>query len=391
MTVKVIKDILRTRKLKLSGKKADLIIRLQTDDNANQGVETATPPVGVTGGDFIEPVGIVTAGDSSVTVINPTPVVISRKSTLKGLLTEQIRSANLPLEELINIIGDVYGLKASHKERFRSSAQDNIILDNLPIKTAATYESLKKLKVAELKKILKARKEKLSGKKDDLINRILNPTPAPIVATGTSEETLPLPVESSGSVSNIDPNINIATDTLPALGPLNTLDALPALGPLNTETNIETVQGSDLLPPIDNNFGITSPLGASVESIKSPLVNVDLSSLESIKSPLSNSQNSVLETETVETTSIVVSPLTGETVDLSSLESIKSPLSNQNSVLETVETVVETNSEPGLPLVNLEGGVVPNLPFDSPLANINIPGLPEAGGKGTVVIESPKL
>ncbi|GAH89394.1 unnamed protein product, partial [marine sediment metagenome] len=219
-------------------------------------------------------VGFVSATTNDVTVVKPKAVQVVKKS---NDLNDQIRSADLPLSEMIVVLKQVYGV-----DQISDLNISQLMTKPIKLKLVMNYNNLKKLKISELKAILKTRKEKVGGKKEVLIQRILNPTQD---QTTTNEQEMPLGVDESGTVSNIV-GVNVAMN-IPELGPLNTLDepeiALEAsnlLAPLGADT-LESI-----VAPLETDTSSLSNI--SLESVKSPLdvTLSELTPLESVKSPL---------------------------------------------------------------------------------------------------------
>lgn len=158
LTKAQLKVYLKERGLKVSGNKSDLIARLQTGTDLPKSMAT------------------------------PRPKTKSTKSPVEFLKTS-IRNADQTLEVAISALLSVYSAEELYNdivELIGDRKSSGPV--SLPVPT--TYSGLKELKVADLKKILKERGEKVGGKKEELIQRIMNPT------SQEDEAPMALPVES---------------------------------------------------------------------------------------------------------------------------------------------------------------------------------------------------
>ena len=81
-----------------------------------------------------------------------------------------IRNANLPMTQAITVLCEVYG-----KDPISILPKKYIDSLPLPLPVPDTEEGLTNLKVSDLRDILKDMNQKTSGKKSDLVKRILNP------------------------------------------------------------------------------------------------------------------------------------------------------------------------------------------------------------------------
>ena len=197
-TVKVLKMHLKNAGLKLGGKKAELKERLEEYVN--------------NGGVIVE----LEAADS--------PTGKKAKSVKDPLesFTKGVRLMNQPLSIALNALLTVYGI---------SYEQINDSMENLPISlpTPTTRPELKALKVAELKKILKDMGQKLNGKKDDLVDRILNPVDQTEVSLPIPElDLVPLPEPM------VIPEVNHDLPSIPSIPNLPEVDVdLPVVSPVS--------------------------------------------------------------------------------------------------------------------------------------------------------------
>lgn len=155
LTKAQLKVYLKERGLKVSGNKSDLIARLQTGTDLPKSMATPRP---------------------------------KSKDPVEFLKTS-IRNADQTLEVAISALLSVYSAEDLYNdivELIGDRKSSGPV--SLPVPT--TYSGLKELKVADLKKILKERGEKVGGKKEELIQRIMNPT------SQEDEAPMALPVES---------------------------------------------------------------------------------------------------------------------------------------------------------------------------------------------------
>lgn len=176
-----LKYILKNQNKKLSGKKADLINRIL--DEGSPPTSPKSPPANnvVVAGSYIE-----------------TDLKGMKVTELKVILKSQGKKVGGKKADLISrILGDSVVAKSP------------VVNGTVGTDEPHTEENLKKLKVAELKDILRSQGKKLGGKKADLINRILN---GGIISPESTNENPEL-------VKNIDPESVI---TLPDLDDGNT-------------------------------------------------------------------------------------------------------------------------------------------------------------------------
>ena len=132
LKVNELKELLKERDLKVNGKKSELIERL---------IESG-----------YEPEKVVTKSEKS--------------------LGEQIRKLDLSLFETMRAVSSVYGLDFEYFTDFLSEVGETKP-EVKKIDIPETEEELEKLKVKDLKEILKSKGEKIGGKKSELIERIL--------------------------------------------------------------------------------------------------------------------------------------------------------------------------------------------------------------------------
>ena len=150
---------LRKRGFKVSGKKDDLVDRL---------IENYHMPIVASGEPRSKTPKKSKGGKKSPKKLNKS------KQKRQETLVKAIRTTNMPFSQALAILLQTYDIQNS---QLLEQASELNIKDLLPpvLDVADDEEELKKLKVVELKKILKERGQKVSGKKADLIERILNP------------------------------------------------------------------------------------------------------------------------------------------------------------------------------------------------------------------------
>ena len=201
-----LKDQLRARGLKLGGNKPELIARLHAKIT---GVPEPT----------VAPV-VIPTGVPVVTAVPVTKPKVSKKNPVEVLMNS-IRDSEQTFGVAIAALLNVYGAGDLHPGMIELLVNRT---ETFPVTLSvpATYHRLKELKVAELKKILKLRGEKVGGKKDELIHRIMNPTPQHGVPAGP----LTLPPVGEFQLPPVGV-IGVAPVTAPA--PATGLNAAPGL------------------------------------------------------------------------------------------------------------------------------------------------------------------
>jgi len=132
MKVAELKELLKERELKVSGKKSELIERL------------------------------IESGYEAGKVVTKT----------EKALSTHIRKLDLTLAETMKVVSMLYGLDFEYFADFLSEVGETKP-EAEQIHIPETEEELEKLKVKELKEILKSKGEKVAGKKSELIERIL--------------------------------------------------------------------------------------------------------------------------------------------------------------------------------------------------------------------------
>ena len=203
LNIPQLKDHLRGLKaqghdVKLGGKKAELVYRLQV----LYGLATA-PPVAPAPAPVVPPTGyapvVPPTGYAPAVVVQAAqyapvpqyqmaalpvqpPAAAKPKAPKKpernplDVLKSAIRDADQTLSIALASFLDVYNATDRYPMLIEALAN---LAETKPVALAVprTADGLRNLKVAELKKILKARGDKVGGKKDELIHRIMNPTP----------------------------------------------------------------------------------------------------------------------------------------------------------------------------------------------------------------------
>jgi hypothetical protein len=216
-TIPQLKYELKLRELKVGGKKAELIQRLNA--------------VGVYSGVPVSPE--VLAAQKAAR----TPTSKAKKDPMEKLENE-MRNTSLPLGDLMLLVSKVYGVNLS-SDLYAAQAQK--IPEALPLPT--TEAGLMKLKVVDLRAVLKARNLKISGKKIELVHRILNPNPTP------------------PPVTNLQPAVQTYTpEQLQTIQAGNDMVQMPP--PANIPTSpiqVEGIQVPSSIPPQEGVSGIEIP------------------------------------------------------------------------------------------------------------------------------------
>ena len=234
-----LKDQLRARNLKLGGNKPELIARLQA---AITGVPEVVTVQSVLAGPIGLPlVPVASAGKGRGAPKKPV-------KTPAETVTAAIKESGLSLEASLSALLAVYGLQEFLSVVVESLGGNATIAPAAPL--PETYEALKEMKVEDLKKILKSRNEKVGGKKEELIQRILIPTPQ--TASGQV-------VPSDFALPPIPPMIQ----PLPVTSPLPTVPGLPV-------QNLPTVPGLPVVQnlPTSPRTGVTLPMLPVADSPK---------------------------------------------------------------------------------------------------------------------------
>lgn len=247
LKVTELKDILRARKLKVSGLKKELVQRL-VDDDVAKGGQPASPT---------QSTSVVSTPAKSSKARSPRV-----QRTPKESLEIYIRDSNLPLGEVLEVIRKVYGLEET------DDLDETPDLAPVELEVPKTKEELAKLRVKELKVILKKQGKRVSGKKDDLIERILAPRELPKVNTpslpsANSNYNPPQPVfqdppqlsGQSSSQSSTQPNSSRNPNSPFKAPPIEYMNdpAFQATQPLPPIPGVpETVQPMSP-PPLNNN------------------------------------------------------------------------------------------------------------------------------------------
>ena len=181
LTVKQLKEHLKSRGLKLGGKKAELVARLSEALGQKEAEPSPVP-------DLVPPEGYKPAMVDGLPVVSPAPKPKSPKApkkTPQEVLTMAIRDADLTLKEALRTLLETYGVDDFDFESFETIYDEPRKPKALDI--PESEEELSKLRVTDLKKFLKSRGQKVGGKKAELVARILNPE-----ATSPSQES-PIP------------------------------------------------------------------------------------------------------------------------------------------------------------------------------------------------------
>lgn len=158
LTKDQLKDQLRTYNLKVGGNKDDLLARLQA---AMSGVPDPT----------VKSVALPKTAPKTVkkSVKNPT-----------DKLTSVFRDAEQKLGVSLAVLLNVYGADDLYDQMMELVGDRSESLPQqleVPSTEGLNEAGLKEMTISDLKNILKSRGEKLAGKKDELIQRILNPSP----------------------------------------------------------------------------------------------------------------------------------------------------------------------------------------------------------------------
>lgn len=181
LTKDQLKQMLRDLNQKVGGNKPELIERLQAAMNGVPAPTTKAPK----------------------TVVD-VPVKVSKPKVVKTpteKLTEQIRSSKQTLGVSLAVLLNVYDAGDLYDQLMELVNDRSEVLPQepeLPSVEGMNESDLKKMKVVDLRKILKDRGEKLVGKKDELIARILNPTQKQEILVPENQEEEQIEDENQG-------------------------------------------------------------------------------------------------------------------------------------------------------------------------------------------------
>jgi len=280
LTVSVLKDYLRQLKLPLGGNKPDLVLRLQVayGQVAAPPAATAAPPMpaavvpqappgypaALPAPALTAPVVAQMAGLPVVTAPVAAPKTKAPAKSPLDTLKSAVRNADQTLSFAVAAVLEVYG--ASDRAHAVAAALAGIT-ENKPLSQVVpeTAEGLRTLKVEDLKKILKDRGEKVGGKKDELIHRILNPTPKEAVqapplpalgagglpplgvlpALGTEDDAMDADTEPEGDLPQVPqvPGLPVGVAQFPATLPMQVSPpALPVAGAASPRGGLPTMQ-----------------------------------------------------------------------------------------------------------------------------------------------------
>ena len=196
LTIAQLKEQLRAIGGKLGGKKAELVERLQLAYGPGAVPAPVMPaaPLGYAAAQIpgVAPLPVVQAGLPVPGLPFPPaalPIQPAAATKPKGrakappknpadVLKSAARDADQSLAVALAALMEAYG--ATEYYQTVVAALHPTLLETKPVALAVPHnaEALKTMKVADLKKILKDRGEKVGGKKEELIARILNPSPA---------------------------------------------------------------------------------------------------------------------------------------------------------------------------------------------------------------------
>ena len=199
LTVPKLKDQLRALKLPLGGNKPELVYRLQVAYGQVAAPAAAAPQL-PTQAQVPLPVTVPTQqlppvpGVPAVPVQAGLPVVVTKPTKPKvtksptDTLKSAVRDADQTLDIALAALLDVYGATDHYPVVINGLVG---LAGNKPVHLPVPQnaDALRAMKVADLKRILKERGDKVGGKKEELIHRVLNPTPK----QGQTQVTLPPP------------------------------------------------------------------------------------------------------------------------------------------------------------------------------------------------------
>lgn len=247
-----LKEELRGRKQKLGGNKPELLQRLMEHINGVPIAGTAQVPA---------PAPVAAALPLAPLVPTAAPKAKKEAKNPVETLMSAVRNTGLPLQTSLSAVLAVYGV-SDLQDAVLQLVADRAAAVPAPLQVTMTVEGLKTLKVEDLKKLLKDRNEKVGGKKEELIHRLLNPTPqapnelpAPGVVVFPAAEQMELPPVPGVPTFPVGPTTPLAggvgLPTMPAGLPTVPTGGLPTMGTLPTVPGL----------PVVNTLPVTSPRG----------------------------------------------------------------------------------------------------------------------------------
>ena len=249
LTITQLKDHIRAmnaqgHSLKLGGKKADLVYRLQVAYG-----QVAAPVVNPVQTLQHVPTGVPVIAQGGLAPKTKDPKKPSRNPL--EVLKSAVRTADQTLSLAISSLLDAYGAT----DRYPGvMAQLVDISETKPfaVPIPKTAEGLRVLKVTELKKILKEMLQKVGGKKEELVQRILHPAVeqvqqqvhlAPPTQLGLPGAQLGLP----GAQLGMAPQVPVPTQVMAPQVPVPTQVMAPQVPvPLTTGVALPSVPGIPL-------------------------------------------------------------------------------------------------------------------------------------------------
>ena len=295
-TVKQLRDHLRSLKeqgyeVTLGGNKTDLVSRLHVlyGQAAPAPAPTAAPA----------------PATPQVTVAKKTTKKVTRSPA--ELLISSIRNADQALNVAVAALLETYNATDRYAV-LMGSLVDIAETKPGPIPVPTTIEGLRALKMVELKKILKDRGEKVGGKKEELVERILNPTPQ--VPHGIQFH--PLPVEAT-AVTNLPPVTNLHSAPRASFSPIN-LPPIPGAPASMTQVSNSTATS----PPMTG--GVPLPL-APVQypqySVPPPIQSVSPVQRDFVLPTLEEAATIPVRSSSVPLSGAIALPTLGQTVSSS--------------------------------------------------------------------------
>jgi hypothetical protein len=226
MTITQLKDVLRGlqkagHKVTLAGNKGELIAKInqaygQGKHEVPENVVGAAPPV------------------ENVIEVPPLKVNSPKKEKVvkdpRANLMLAMRDANQTFGAAFELLLQVYGMgPVPEAENLAEVVIEAWETTPVALEAPTTYDELMKLRLVDLKKILKDRKQKVGGKKEELVNRILNPE-AEVEAPAGGLELPPLePVNVPIDVPEVENPNDLLTTELPAVPAFPDATALPTI------------------------------------------------------------------------------------------------------------------------------------------------------------------